>query len=127
MRINHIALFVRDLEVMKTFYVKFFKAKAGKLYQNPKTGLETYFLKFDDGCRLEIMKQTKPGEGEREPNNADYVHVAFSAGSKNKVDELVRNLENHGYKILREPRTTGDGYYESVIIDPENNAVEVVE
>ena len=106
MKINHVALYVNDLEKMKAFYEKYFNAKSNKMYHNRNTGLKTYFLEFDNECRIEIMT---------------------SVGSKDKVNELTRQLENDGYKIISQPRITGDGYYESCIIDPENNQIEIVE
>lgn len=127
MKINHIALYVKDLEGMKAFYEKYFNAKSNKMYHNPKTGLKTYFLSFDNGCRMEIMSKENLNDEKKETNNAGYIHVAFSAGGKDEVDKLTTQLENDGYKILSHPRTTGDGYYESCILDPENNQVEIVE
>ena len=97
------------------------------MYHNPKTGLKTYFLSFDNGCRMEIMSKENLNDEKKETNNTGYIHVAFSAGGKNEVDKLTAQLENDGYKILSHPRTTGDGYYESCILDPENNQVEIVE
>jgi lactoylglutathione lyase len=127
MKINHIALYVNDLEKMKEFYKKYFDAKANKIYHNPKTGLKTYFLEFNNDCRIEIMTKENLSNVKKELNNVGYIHIAFSVGDKNKVDELTKLLENDGYKIISKPRTTGDGYYESCIIDPENNQVEIVE
>ena len=62
----------------------------------------------------------------KELNAVGYIHIAFSVGNKNKVDELTELLQNDEYKIISKPRTTGDGYYESCIIDPEGNQVEIV-
>jgi len=127
MKLNHVALYVNDLEKMKLFYEKYFNAKANKMYHNPKTGLKTYFLEFNGSCRIEIMNKENLNNVTKELNNAGYIHIAFNAGGKNKVDELTTLLENDGYKIISKPRTTGDGYYESCIIDPENNQIEIVE
>jgi lactoylglutathione lyase len=126
-KINHIALYVKDLERMKIFYEKYFSARSNKMYHNPKTGLKTYFLSFDNGCRLEIMTKENLNDIKKETNNIGYIHVAFSVGSKDEVDRLTKQLENDGYKIFSQPRTTGDGYYESCILDPENNQIEIVE
>ncbi len=126
MKINHIALYVEDLERMKTFYEKYFNATSNNMYHNPETGLKTYFLSFDNGCRMEIMTRENLNDIPKETNNTGYIHVAFSAGSKDEVDKLTAQLGNDGYKILSQPRTTGDGYYESCILDPENNQVEIV-
>lgn len=126
MKIEHFALYVSDLEKMKDFYVKYFQAEAGALYHNKNTGLKTYFLYFEEGARLEIMY--KPG---LKPNNLNeglgYTHLAFSAGSKEAVDSLTKRLKQDGFKIISGPRTTGDGYYESLAADPENNLIEITQ
>lgn len=126
MKIEHFALYVSDLEKMKDFYVKYFRAEAGDLYYNKNTGLKTYFLYFEESARLEIMH--RPG---LKPNNLNeglgYTHLAFSAGSKEAVDILTRKLQKDGFKIISGPRTTGDGYYESLAADPENNLIEITQ
>lgn len=127
MKIEHLAIWTTDLEKMKAFYEKYFDAKAGEKYHNPKKNFTSYFLSFDSGCRLELM--TKP----EIPENlndiiAEYIgiiHFAISVGSKEKVDTLTKQLEQDGYKIIGLPRTTGDGYYESVVLDGENNRIEI--
>jgi len=127
MQINHIALYVNDLEKMKSFYEKYFDAKSNKMYHNKNTGLKTYFLEFNNGCRMEIMTKEDLNSIKKEPNNTGYIHVAFSVGTRNKVNDLTKQLENDGYKIISQPRMTGDGYYESCITDPENNQIEIIE
>jgi lactoylglutathione lyase len=127
MKINHVALYVNDLEKMKTFYEKYFNAKSNKMYHNQNTGLKTYFLEVDNECRIEIMTKDNLNNIKKEVNNTGYIHIAFSVGSKDKVNELTKQLENDGYKIKSQPRITGDGYYESCIFDPENNQIEIVE
>ena len=127
MKINHIALYANDLEKMKAFYEKYFAAKSNEMYHNPKTGLKTYFLEFSNGCRIEIMTKENLSNVKKEANNTGYIHIAFSVGSKDTVDELTKRLDNDGYKVISRPRTTGDGYYESCVIDPENNQIEIVE
>jgi len=127
MKINHIALYVNDLEKMKTFYEKYFNAKSNKMYHNQNTGLKTYFLKFNNGCRVEIMTKENLNDIKKEANNTGYIHIAFSVGSKDTVNELTKRIENDGYRIMSQPRITGDGYYESCIVDPENNQIEIVE
>jgi len=126
-KINHIALYVNDLERMRLFYEKYFNAKANEMYHNPKTSLKTYFLEFEGSCRIEIMTRENLNNVAKELNDVGYIHIAFSVGSKDRVDELTELLENDGYKIISKPRTTGDGYYESCIFDPEGNQVEIVE
>ena len=127
MKINHISLYVNDLEKMKMFYEKYFDAKSNKMYHNQKTGLKTYFLEFDNECRLEIMTKDQLNNNKKELNAVGYIHMAFSVGSQDKVNELTKRLENDGFKIISQPRITGDGYYESCIIDPENNQIEITE
>jgi len=127
MKINHISVFVNDLENIKSFYEKYFNAKSNEQYYNPRTGLKTYFLSFNNDCRLEIMTKEQLNSVEKNPNNTGYIHIAFSVGNKDKVDELTKRLEDDGYKIVSQPRITGDGYYESCIYDPENNQIEIVE
>jgi len=127
MKINHVALYVNDLEKIKIYYEKYFDAKSNKMYYNQKTGLKTYFLEFNNGCRLEIMTKDKLNNNKKELNDIGYIHIAFSVGSKDKVNELTKRLENDGYKIISQPRITGDGYYESCVIDPEDNQIEITE
>lgn len=126
MRIEHLAIWVSDLEVMKTFYEDFFQAKAGEIYNNPKKNFSSYFLEFDGGARLELMHRPKFSKHtETKEERLGITHFAMSVGSTEKVNELTEKLRNHGFPILGEPRTTGDGYYESVIADPEGNRVEI--
>lgn len=126
MKIEHLALYVEDLERMKDFYVKYFQANAGDLYHNKTTGLKTYFLYFEDGARLEIMN--KPGLKRNNLNEGfGYTHLAFSAGSKEAVNILTQQLKEDGFKIISGPRTTSDGYYESLAADPENNLIEITQ
>ena len=126
MRIEHIAMYVSDLEDTKDFYVKFFGAKTNEKYHNFLTGLETYFLTFDDNTGLEIMTRPEVKVSEKSLTQSGYIHLAFSVGSKEKVDKLTKELENAGYKVISGPRTTGDGYYESCVLGPENNQIEIV-
>lgn len=125
MKIDHIALYVKDLEVSKAFYETFFEAKSNELYHNPKTDLHTYFLSFDSGARLEIMWRPNLSERLDKIMNEGLIHFAFSVGSKEAVDALTQKIVNEGYVCFSLPRTTGDGYYESVILDPDGNMVEI--
>ena len=126
MNLEHIALYVDDLEAMKDFYVQHFSATANDGYHNQRTGLQTYFLSFDGGARLEIMQ--RPGLSPRATGEhaLGYTHLAFKLGSAEKVDELTKTLQESGCPLLNGPRTTGDGYYESVLSDPEGNLIELV-
>jgi lactoylglutathione lyase len=128
MKIDHIALWTNDLEKLKNFYLKYFRAVAGELYHNTRKDFRSYFLAFGDGgCRLEIMQM--PGVpaslNDARRQFIGLIHFAIDVGSKAKVDELTELLRKDGYPVIGEPRTTGDGYYESVILDPDGNRVEI--
>lgn len=125
--IDHIALYVADLEKMRDFYQKYFGARSNELYHNPKTGLRSYFLSFDGETRLELMNRPEIIELDRNPYRCGYAHLSIKTGSNRKVDELTNLLRNDGYPVIGEPRVTGDGYYESVIQDPEGNIIELTE
>ncbi|HWT76141.1 MAG TPA: VOC family protein [Mobilitalea sp.] len=127
MNINHIALYTNDLERMRKFYITYFSAVSNEGYYNPKTGLRTYFLSFEDQTRLEIMTRPNLEQLIPVPLQTGYIHLAFSVGSKEKVDQLTATLEADGYTVLSRPRTTGDGYYESCVLDPDGNQIEIVE
>lgn len=125
MKIDHIALYVKDLEVSKSFYETYFGAKLNQLYHNPKTGLHTYFLSFDSGTRLEIMWRPNLSKRLDRVMNEGLIHFAFSVGSKEAVDTLTQKIIAAGYECFSAPRTTGDGYYESVVLDPDGNMIEI--
>ena len=110
MKIEHIAMYFNDLEGAKNFFEKYFGAKSNELYHNKKTNFQSYFLTFDDGARLEIMTKPELQDAEKFLNRTGFIHVAFSVGSKEKVDELTKILQNDGFKVISGPRTTGDGY-----------------
>ena len=125
MRIDHVAMYVKDLERARIFFMRYFHAVSNDVYHNPHTGFRSYFLSFDDGARLEIMTRPQMSDPEKELDRTGYVHLAFSAGSKAAVDELTERLINDGYEVISGPRTTGDGYYESCIVGLEGNLVEI--
>ncbi len=129
MKIEHIAFWVNDLEKMKDFYQKYFNGKANEKYHNPNKNFSSYFLEFESGARLELMNKLEIVENRNDFNNqkVGIVHLAFSVGSSDKVTDLTEKLRNDGFEIVGEPRITGDGYYESVILDPENNIIEITE
>lgn len=122
MRIEHVALWAEDIDVLKDFYVQYFKAKASDKYSNRSTGFTSYFLSFEDGARLEVMNKS---EIEGRQIHLGYCHIAFSLGCKSDVIHLTEQLRADGFIIEREPRTTGDGYFESLILDPEGNKIEI--
>nr|WP_288927307.1 VOC family protein [uncultured Akkermansia sp.] len=125
MRIEHIALYVIDIEKTKDFFTQYFNAVPNELYHNQKTGFKSYFLSFDDGSRLEIMTRPELAEVEASHLRCGYIHIAISVGSKETVNELTGRLHSDGYEVVSGPRTTGDGCYESCIIGPENNLIEI--
>ena len=151
MRIDHAALFCRDLEQMRQFFIDYFDARSNEQYHNPRTGLRTYILSFTEGStRLELMQRTEQREpssslewpsrdGRRQCQRPDvqdadpsqptigYVHLSFAVGSRKGVDLLTRRLAADGYTITSGPRTTGDGYYESSILGPEGIQIEITE
>ncbi|NOR74143.1 MAG: glyoxalase/bleomycin resistance/extradiol dioxygenase family protein [Draconibacterium sp.] len=128
MKIEHIAIWVNDLEVMKDFYTKYFNMKCSNKYENPKKKFASYFLSFDNGARIEIMFRADISEKISNKGISNgLTHIAFSVGSIKKVDELTEVIRNNGFEIYGEPRTTGDGYYESVVLDPEGNHIEITE
>jgi len=126
MRIEHAALWVNDLEKMKIFYCTYFRAEASEKYTNSQKQFSSYFISFDGGPRLEIMHKPESGKS-AESESYGWAHLAISVGSRGMVDQLTDQLRKDGYTIKGEPRTTGDGYYESVILDPEGNQLEITE
>ncbi len=136
MKIGHLALWVNDLEGIRSFYIRFFGALSGKKYTNSKKGFESYFLEFDGDVKLEIMRSAemaadpKAVEGTENQNGSvpkryGYAHLALVVESEAEVDRLTRELAENGVTVLSGPRRTGDGYYESAVADPEGNCIEI--
>ena len=125
MKIEHIALYVEDLEETKNFFIKYLGAKANNGYYNPRTNFRSYFLSFEDGARLEIMRRPEMVNLPKEAARTGYAHIAFSVGSREKVDALTAELKADGYDVVSGPRITGDGYYESCIVAMEDNQIEI--
>lgn len=125
MKIEHIAMYVNDLEGTKRFFEKYMGAISNSLYHNKVTGFKSYFLTFEDGARLEIMNRSDMENMDKTLQRTGYIHIAFSVGSREKVDLLTEQLKKDGYKVISGPRTTGDGYYESCILDMEGNQIEI--
>lgn len=124
-KLDHVALYVRDLEAMKDFHVTYFGATANEGYHNPNTGLRTYFLSFGGQARVEIMQ--RPGHDVHpDPQRTGWIHSAFTVGTREDVDALAQRLANDGFAITSGPRVTGDGYYEAVVVDPEGNDIEII-
>ena len=125
MYIEHIAMYVNDLEATRDFFIKYFNAISNEGYHNKTTDFRSFFLSFQNGSRLEIMTRPKMEDEEKTLARTGYVHIAFSLGSKEAVDELTEKLQKDGYVVISGPRTTGDGYYESCIIGIEGNQIEI--
>lgn len=125
--ITHVALWTQQLEDLRDFYVRYFEGVAGDRYTNPRTGFSSYFVTFADDTRLELMARPdiasakSPDAGEQ----VGWAHLAFSVGDESAVDRLTETLRAAGYRVVGEPRRTGDGYYESVVLDPDGNRLEI--
>ena len=126
MKIEHICIYTVNIEKMREFYVTYFGFTSNEKYTNNKTGWSNYFLSHSESdARLELMSHNDMMGQEKERLSSGFVHLAFSLGSKEAVNETTARLKADGYTVLSGPRTTGDGYYESAILDPENNMVEL--
>jgi lactoylglutathione lyase len=124
-RIEHVGLWVRDLDGVAAFYEKYFGARIGGLYRNSRKGFESRFLEFSGGARLEVMRRidvTARGADDQ----LGLAHVALSVGDEAAVDALAALFTADGRSPLDGPRRTGDGYYECVVRDPEGNRVEII-
>ena len=126
-KISHFALYTCDLERMRDFFSHYFGATANEMYHNPHTGLKSYFLSFGGSVKLEIMTRPELSNRKETTLQTGYTHLALSVGSKMEVDRLTANLAADGYKVVSGPRTTGDGFYESCILGPENHLIEITE
>ena len=129
MKIEHVAIWTKDIERLKDFYVTYFDGVAGDKYTNSKKQFESYFIKFDSGARLEVMQMVTipPNLNDTINQYIGLIHIAISVGSVEKVNNLTDSLRKAGYRIVSEPRYTGDGYYESCILDSDGNRIEITE
>jgi lactoylglutathione lyase len=127
MHLEHVAIWTADLERLKTFYETYFGASAGPLYTNPARQFRSYFLSFGSGARLELMQMPTIPATQNDPERqfTGLIHLAFGVGSEAGVEALTDRLRRDGYRVLDGPRRTGDGYYESVILDPDGNRIEI--
>ncbi len=125
MRIEHVAIWTRDLERLRDFYVRFFAARAGERYINPRKAFSSYFLTFGSGARLELMHRPDLGESLADGGRAGMSHLAFSVGSVGEVDAMTERLRAAGLAVVDGPRWTGDGCYESTVLDPDGNRIEL--
>ena len=127
MTIEHVALYVDDLEAARDFFATYLDGRSNDGYHNPRTGFRSYFICFDCGARLELMNKPEMIDQEKPLNRTGYAHIAFSVGSRESVDALTERLKTAGYEVVSGPRTTGDGYYESCIVIIEGNQIEITE
>ncbi|MCG6189035.1 VOC family protein [Maribellus maritimus] len=128
MKIEHIALWTSNLEGMRSFYMHYFDASSNEIYYNHSKGYRSYFLSFDGDCRLEIMEMPGIPKSKNDPIKqfSGLIHFAIKVNSRTDVNKLTSMLREDGFKVVSKPRTTGDGHYESVILDPDGNRVEIV-
>jgi lactoylglutathione lyase len=126
-RLEHVALWTRDMERLMDFYVRHFGARAGEPYRNPAKGFDSCFLEFEGGARLEIMRTTQLELADAPPGaqRSGLTHIALGVGSEAQVDALTSELRTAGMRVVDGPRRTGDGYYESVVLDPDGNRLEI--
>lgn len=127
MQIEHVAIWTKEIEKLKKFYIKYFHGVPGEKYTNTQKLFESYFIKFKSGARLELMKIPSI-ENNPSSHNNQYIglaHIAFTVDGIENVNSITNALKDDGYLVVSEPRYTGDGYYESCILDPEGNRVEI--
>ncbi len=125
MKIEHVAMYVNDLEKARDFFISYLGASVNDGYHNTTTDFRSYFLTFDSGARLEIMHKPEMEDQKKSPVRTGYIHLAFSVGSKEKVDSLTQQLKDDGYEVISGPGITGDGYYESCVVAIEGNQIEL--
>lgn len=127
MHIEHIAIWTNRLEEMRTFYMTFFGATSNEGYHNPVKKFRSYFLSFEQGARLELMQKEGIPDNQNDPvqQYIGLIHFAIVVSSRQEVDQLSQTLQQAGYPIIDGPRQTGDGYYESVVLDPDGNRIEI--
>lgn len=125
MKIEHVAIYVNDMEQEKDFFVKYFKADSSEKYHNFKSGFSSYFLTFEGGSRLEIMQRPTMDDMPKGNYRTGWHHIAIEVGDRKDVDDLTKKIQADGYRVISGARMTGDGYYESVIADHEENEIEL--
>ena len=138
MKIEHVAIWVKDIDKVCEFYRKYFGGVVHPLYHNHAKQFTSRFITFDDGARLEVMHRPDicieqnvgidkivSHETLSDTQHLGFTHLSFSVGSKEEVDRLTQQMSSEGIPVVGQPRTTGDGYYESVVLDPEGNRIEI--
>lgn len=124
-KLNHIGLYVRDIEAAKTFFERYFSATSGEMYHNPQKQFSSYMLSFEGDTKLEIMTRPDFIDNGNKTGRYGYAHISISVGNRENVNEITRRLIADGYEHFDGPRTTGDGFYESAILDAEGNIIEI--
>ena len=126
-RIDHVGIWTENLDRLREFYERYFGALASPKYENSHRQFTSYSLGFLDGCRIEVM--SVPGLFARRNSShapaIGYAHVSISVGSEQEVDRLTARLREDGFPVLDGPRRTGDDFYESVVLDPDGNRIEI--
>ena len=128
MKIDHIAIWTTNLERLCNFYIRYFDASSSEIYYNHSKEFRSYFLTFDGECRIEIMEMPRIPASKNDiiKQYLGLIHFAINLGSKDRVNQLTEILRKDGFKVISEPRTTGDGNYESIVLDPDGNRVELM-
>lgn len=126
MRIEHVAMYVNDMEAAKDFFVKYFNAKTSEKYHNFRSGFSSYFLTFDGGSRLEIMQRPTMSDPPKGTYRTGFHHIAICVGGGSSVDAMVKRIQEDGYKVVSGARWTGDNLYEAVVNDHEGNEIEII-
>lgn len=124
--LSHIAIWTNNIERSRIFYQKYFNGKSNEKYTNPIKGFSSYFITFDNGAAIEIMQRTDVTSPNIGSERIGLAHFAFTIGSKNNVNQFIKLLHSEGCTINSAPRTTGDGFYEASILDPDGNIVEII-
>ena len=126
MKIGHIAIWTKDMEALKEFYTHYFGGVSNEKYINPVTKFESFFISFETGAKLELMRKPSIDKQRAHEESIGLTHIAFTLGSKEAVLSLTETLRSEGFRIVGEPRTSGDGYFESVVLDTEGNRIELL-
>ena len=126
MRIGHVAMYVNDMERERDFFVKYFGAKTSQKYSNFQSNFSNYWLTFDNNTELEIMQREGMIDSPKGGYRTGYHHLAITVIDRKEVDELTKRLADDGYQVVKGARMTGDKRYESVVLDPEGNEIEII-
>ncbi|MDX2151553.1 MAG: VOC family protein [Bryobacteraceae bacterium] len=123
--ISHVAIWTPNIERLRAFYERYFHVESGPLYRSARRPFSSYFLRFRTGAALELMQSPEVAEGAGGEERLGWAHIAVSLGSAEEVDRLTARLRGEGIRVVSEPRWTGDGFYESVVADPDGNRIEL--